>query len=93
MNVSNQPSNNQIQVLLIPKKDTFFANICLFSSRIIENITEFDETVVQSERLSAIKPSLIHHFLHLKMPEPSQEYDSSCPFVFYMFCHLNFLCD
>ena len=23
----------------------------------------------------------IHHFLHLKMPVPSQEYDSCCPFV------------
>ena len=26
----------------------------------------------------------IHHFLHLKMPVPSQEYDSSCPFVWYV---------
>ena len=23
------------------------------------------------------------------MPVPSQEYDSSCPFIFYVFCHLN----
>ena len=36
----------------------------MFSSRIIVNITEFDDTVVQSERYSAIKPGLIQHFLH-----------------------------
>ena len=34
-----------------------------------------------SERFSARKPGSIHHFLHLKMPVPCQEYDSSCPFV------------
>ena len=42
---------------------------------------EFDDTVVQSERFSAIKTGLIHHFLHLKMPVPSQEYDSCCQLV------------
>ena len=42
----------------------------------------------QSERVNAIKPGLNHHFLHLKMPVPSQEYDSSCPFVFDAFCYL-----
>ena len=47
----------------------------------------------QSERVSAIKPGLIHHFLHLKMPVPSQEYDSSCPFVFDAFCYLILPCD
>ena len=37
---------------------------------------------------SALKPELIHHFLHLKMPVPIQEYDSSCPFIFW--CVLSF---
>ena len=40
-----------------------------------------------SERFSAIKPGLIHHFLHLKMPVPSQEYCSCCSFVW---CVLSF---
>ena len=40
-----------------------------------------------SERLSAIKASLIHHFLQLRMPVPSQKYDSCCPFVW---CVLSF---
>ena len=39
------------------------------------------------------KAGLIHHFLHLKMPVPSQEYDSSCPFVFDAFCYLILPCD
>ena len=64
--------------------------IMSFSSRITVNITEFDETILQSERFTAIKPDLIHHFLHLKMSLPSQEYESCCPFVFDVFCHLNF---
>ena len=50
----------------------------------------------QSERVSAIKPGLTHHFLHLKMSIPSQEYYSSylfvfdafCFFVFFLFCHV-----
>ena len=54
---------------------------------------ELDETVVQSARFSAIKPGLICHVLHLKMPVPSQEYDSCCPFVFGVFCLLNLPCD
>ena len=29
-----------------------------------------------------MKPGSIHHFLHLKMSVPCQEYDSCCPFVF-----------
>ena len=49
--------------------------------------------ICQTERVSAIKPGLIHHFLHLKMPVPSQEYDSSCPFVFDAFCYLILPCD
>ena len=67
---------------------TIFFLLYLFSSRIIVNITQFDETVVQSERFSAIKPGLLQHFLHLKMPVPSQEYDSCCPFVFDVFFHV-----
>ena len=59
-----------------------FYLLCLFYSRIVVNITECDDTVV--ERFSAIKPGSIHHFLHLKMPLPSQEYDSCCPFVWYV---------
>ena len=47
----------------------------------------------QSESFSALKPGLIHYFVHLKMPVPSEEYDSSCPFVFYVFCHLILPCD
>ena len=39
-----------------------------------------------SERFSAIKPGIIHHYLHRKMSVTSQEYDSYCPFVW--FCHL-----
>ena len=46
-----------------------------------------------SERVSAIEPGLIHHILHLKMPVPSQEYDSSCPFVFDRFCYFILPCD
>ena len=38
-------------------------------------------------------PVGVLHFLHLKMPVPSQEYDSSCPFVFDVFCHLILPCD
>ena len=34
-----------------------------------------------SERLNAIKPGSIYHFLHKRMPVPSQEYDSWYPFV------------
>ena len=34
-----------------------------------------------SKWLSAIKPGSIHHFLHLKMPVPSQEYNSCCQIV------------
>ena len=37
--------------------------------------------VIFRERFNAIKPGSIYHFLHLKMPVPSQEYDSCCPFV------------
>ena len=37
-----------------------------------------------SERFRAIKLGLIHHFLRLKMPVPSQEYDSCCPFLWYV---------
>ena len=66
-----------------------FTLLCLFSSL----IAEFDETVVQSERFSAIKPGLILHFLHLKMPVQSQEYDSCCQFVFDVFCHFILQCD
>ena len=47
----------------------------------------------QSERFSALKPGLVHHFLYLKMPVPSQEYDSSCPFVFDVFRRLILPCD
>ena len=37
-----------------------------------------------SERFAALKPGLIHHFLHLEIPIPTQEYDSCCMFdVFY----------
>ena len=46
----------------------------------------------QSERVSAIKPGLIHQFLHLKMPVPSQEYDNSCLFFFDVFCYLILPC-
>ena len=35
-----------------------------------------------SERFSSIKPGLTHKFPHLKMPVPSQEYDSCCQFVY-----------
>ena len=34
-----------------------------------------------AECSSALKPGLIHHFLHLKMPLPSQKYDCCFPFV------------
>ena len=34
-----------------------------------------------SERFNAITPGKIYHFLHLKMPLTSQEYDSCFPFV------------
>ena len=47
----------------------------------------------KSDRFSAIKPGLIQYFLYLKMPVPSQAYDSSCPFVFDVFCHLILPCD
>ena len=40
-----------------------------------------------SERLSSIKPGSVHHILHLKIPVPSQEYNSCCPFVW---CVLSF---
>ena len=46
----------------------------------------------QSERFGAIKPGLIHYFLHLILPVPSQEYDSCCPFVFNVFYHLILPC-
>ena len=35
--------------------------------------------------LLAIKPGLVHHFLHQKMPVPSQEYDSCYP-LFWCVC-------
>ena len=45
-----------------------------------------------SERFTAIKTGLIHHFLHKKMPVPSQQYDSCCLFVWcsliFCFCRL-----
>ena len=65
-----------------------FCLLCVFSSRIIVNIPEFDNTVVQSKRFSDITPGLIHIFLHLKMSVPRQEYDSCYPFVFDVFWHL-----
>ena len=42
---------------------------------------KFYATVIQVRGLEAIKPGLIHHFLHNKMPVPSQEYDSCYHFV------------
>ena len=60
-----------------------FYRLCLFCTRIVVNITEFDATVIQVSWFSAIKPGSIHHFLHLKMPV----YDSCCPFVW---CVLSF---
>ena len=39
------------------------------------------------KRCSAIKPGSIHHFLHLRMPVPNQEYDSCFPFLW---CVLSF---
>ena len=39
------------------------------------------------ERFGTIRPGSIHHFLHLKMPVTSQEYDSCCPFIW---CVLSF---
>ena len=71
----------------------YFVKFTNISSRIIVNITEFGETVVQNERFSAIKQGLIHHFLHLKMPVPSQEYDSCCPFVYDVFFCLILPCE
>ena len=41
------------------------------------NIIDFYATVIQVRCLAlAIKPGLIHHFLHKKMTVKSQEYDS-----------------
>ena len=71
---------------------TAVSMFCLLRARIIVNITEYDETVIKVRVASAIKPGLIHHFLHLKMPVPGQEYDSSCPFVFDAFCYLIMPC-
>ena len=59
----------------------------LFSSRIIVSLTELTRLWYKVN-----EPGLIHHLLHLKMPVPSQEYDS-CPFVFDVFCHLILPCD
>ena len=36
----------------------------------------------------AIIPGLIHHFLHKKMPEPGQEYNSCLICLSFWFCHL-----
>ena len=63
-------------------------------SKIKEKLSKLNIVIkVKSERFNAKKTGLIHHFLHLKMPVPSQEYDSSCPFVFDAFCYLILPCD
>ena len=58
-----------------------FYLLCLFCSRIVVKYNGSWCDCHTSERFSVIKPGSIHHFLHLKMPVPSQEYDSWCPFV------------
>ena len=40
--------------------------------------------------IMAIKPGLIHYFLHKEMPVPSQEYDSCFPFVWWV-CAFDFV--
>ena len=72
--------------LMYPYFDYFIFVSVLFTNQCKYNGIWWD--CHQSERVSAIKPGLIHHFLHLKMPVPSQEYDSFCPFVFDAFCYL-----
>ena len=61
----------------------FIYYVCLFCSQIIVNIIKCNATVIQVRGLASIKtkPGLVHHFLHKKMPIPSQEYDSCYPFV------------
>ena len=61
--------------------------LCLFCSRIVVNIDGICCDCHRSVRFSAIKACSIHHFLHLKIPVPSQENDSCCPFVW---CLLSF---
>ena len=54
---------------------------------------ERPQIVSIADDLEAPVDNFIHHFLYLKMPVTSQEYDSSCPFVFNVFCYLILPCD
>ena len=61
--------------MLFPILDPFTYYVCLFCSHIVDNIMEFNATVIQASGKLAIKPASIHHFLQKKIPVPSQECD------------------
>ena len=52
--------------------DIFTYCVCLFCSRIVVNVKEFDATVVQVRALVCYKAGSINRFPHKNMPVPIQ---------------------